>query len=151
MRTKVLMVCLGNICRSPLAEGLLASKVNPEKVWVDSAGTSNYHVDDLPDVRSVEVAQKYGLDISQQRGRQFTIEDFDQFDYIYAMDNSNYENILQLARNEADRQKVSLILNKTYPDQNKDVPDPYYGGQNGFEKVYQMLDEATSLIAKEIG
>lgn len=150
MKTKVLMVCLGNICRSPLAEGLLAAKVNSEKIEVDSAGTSDYHIDHNPDKRSIAIAKEHKLDISQQKGRQFTTEDFDLFDYIYVMDNSNYENVIKLARTEEDQRKVNLILNKIFPKENVDVPDPYYGGDEGFKKVYDMLDEATSIIAKEI-
>ncbi|HIB36952.1 low molecular weight protein-tyrosine-phosphatase [Mesonia sp.] len=150
MKTKVLMVCLGNICRSPLAEGLLKSKVNPEEVFVDSAGTSNYHIGDAPDPRSVSVAHKYGIDITDQLGRQLKVEDFDTFDFIYAMDNSNYRNILELARNDEDRKKVSLILDKIFPGDEAAVPDPYQGGYHGFENVYNMLDEATDIIAKEL-
>lgn len=144
------MVCLGNICRSPLAEGLLAAKVNTEKIEVDSAGTSNYHINHSPDKRSVAVAKEHNLDISQQKGRQFTPEDFDRFDYIYVMDNSNYEDVVKLARTEEEKRKVDLILNKIFPKENVDVPDPYYGGDQGFKNVYDMLDEATSIIAKEI-
>ncbi|MGO1584938.1 MAG: low molecular weight protein-tyrosine-phosphatase [Mesonia sp.] len=150
MKTNVLMVCLGNICRSPLAEGLLASKVNPENIKVDSAGTSGYHIDHSPDKRSVAIANLHELDISEQRGRQFVAEDFDRFDYIYVMDNSNYENVIKLARTKEDQRKVNLILNKIFPKENVDVPDPYYGGDQGFKNVYDMLDEATSIIAKEI-
>ena len=90
---KVLMVCLGNICRSPLAEGILVSKVKSDEIFVDSAGTAAYHVGKLPDQRSIEVAGKYGIDITNQRARKFTVKDFDTFDYIYAMDESNYQNI----------------------------------------------------------
>lgn len=144
------MVCLGNICRSPLAEGLLASKVDSENIEVDSAGTADYHIDHSPDKRSIAIANKHKLDISQQKGRQFVSEDFDRFDYIYVMDNSNYENVIKLARSEKDKRKVNLILNKIFPKENVDVPDPYYGGDDGFKNVYDMLDEATSIIAKEI-
>lgn len=144
------MVCLGNICRSPLAEGLLASKVDSENIEVDSAGTADYHIDHSPDKRSIAVANEHKLDISQQKGRQFVPEDFDRFDYIYVMDNSNYEDVIKLARNEKDKRKVNLILNKIFPKENVDVPDPYYGGDDGFKNVYDMLDEATSIIAKEI-
>ncbi|WP_304036798.1 low molecular weight protein-tyrosine-phosphatase [Mesonia mobilis] len=150
MKTKVLMVCLGNICRSPLAEGLLKSKVNPEEVFVDSAGTSNYHIGDAPDPRSVSVAHKYGVDITGQLGRQFKIKDFDTFDHIYVMDNSNYRNVVALARDEKDEQKVSLILDKIFPEEDAAVPDPYQGGYQGFENVYNMLDEATTIIAEEL-
>ncbi len=150
MKTKVLMVCLGNICRSPLAEGLLKSKVDSNKVMVDSAGTSNYHIGDTPDPRSIAVARKYGLDITDQLGRQFTKDDFEEFDYIYVMDNSNYRNVTLLARNEKDQEKVSLILDKIFPNEGASVPDPYHGGEHGFENVYNMLDEATDVIAKEL-
>ena len=91
------MVCLGNICRSPLAEGILQSKVNDDKVFVDSAGTAAYHVGELPDKRSIEVARKYGIDLTNQRARKFTSKDFTEFDSIYAMDKENYHNVLSLA------------------------------------------------------
>jgi len=147
---KVLMVCLGNICRSSLAEGILQSKVNSDAFFVDSAGTSNYHIGKAPYELSVNTAAKYGLDISNQKARQFVIKDFDEFDFIYAMDESNYENILSLARNEKDAQKVRMILKETHPTENLSVPDPYYGGIEGFENVYKMLDEACELISKKI-
>ena len=142
--TKVLFVCLGNICRSAIAEGVLKQKSEEQNLGlvVDSAGTSNYHVGEAPDRRMQAKAIEHGLNISNQRGRQFTVSDFDEFDYIFAMDNSNYKNILSLARNEADEEKVSLFLNQSYPNENMDVPDPYYGGEQGFEDVYQMVDKA---------
>lgn len=148
--TKILMVCLGNICRSPLAEGILRSKLPNKNFKVDSAGTANYHVGDKPDRRSVAVAKKYGLDISNQRGRQFSISDFDKFDHIFVMDESNYDNVISLARNEEDKSKVEFILDKVYPNQKYSVPDPYYGGNDGFENVYKMLDEACSIIAESL-
>ena len=143
------MVCLGNICRSPLAEGILQSKVT-DSVFVDSAGTAGYHVGELPDVRSIEVAKKYGIDITNQQSRKFSVEDFDIFDVIYAMDVSNYDNILKLARNQFDEAKVKMILNEINPNSNNNVPDPYYGGDLGFENVYQMLDTACEIIVKKI-
>ncbi|MGB7786293.1 MAG: low molecular weight protein-tyrosine-phosphatase [Salinimicrobium sp.] len=149
MKTRILMVCLGNICRSPLAEGILKSKVDPDKIFVDSAGTGDYHVGQAPDERSVDIAQKNELDITAQRGRQFSVTDFDEFDQIYVMDMSNYRDVLDLARNEEDRQKVSLILNEVFPGENVEVPDPYHGGKDGFHKVYSMLSEACELIAKK--
>ena len=147
---KVLMVCLGNICRSPLAEGILQSKVNPDNVLVDSAGTAAYHVGNLPDRRSIEIAAKYGLNIRNQRARKFSVSDFDEFDFIYAMDDSNFHNILDLARNKEDEQKVQMILNEVHSSKNLSVPDPYYGGDQGFENVYKMLAEACNIIAKKL-
>jgi len=147
--TKILMVCLGNICRSPLAEGILRSKLSNNFI-VDSAGTGGWHAGELPDRRSIEIANKNGLDITNQRARKFTKNDFTDFDIIYAMDNSNLKDILQLAPDENAKSKVHLILNELYPNENKDVPDPYYGQNDGFEKVYNMLDKACSNIAKKI-
>ena len=144
--TKILMVCLGNICRSPLAEGILKSKLS-NNFTVDSAGTANYHVSSSPDKRSVAVAKKYGLDISNLKGRQFDISDFDTFDMIYVMDESNFQNVVKLARNVEDIAKVKLILNEVNEGKNHEVPDPYYGGDHGFENVYKMLDEACNNIA----
>jgi protein-tyrosine phosphatase len=150
MKTRVLMVCLGNICRSPLAEGILKSKLNSHPVEVDSAGTSNYHIGDLPDSRSISVGKRYGVDITDQRGRQFETSDYDRFDLIYVMDNSNYIDVLSLARNEDDKKKVKLILNEIFPEENVDVPDPYHGGEHGFENVFKMLDEACEIIASKL-
>ena len=145
------MVCLGNICRSPLAEAILKSKVDPAKVEVDSAGTSNYHVGDLPDERSLNTGKRYSLDLSKQRGRQFTISDFDKFDHIFVMDHYNYQDVISLARNEKDKEKVSFILDSLAPNEQKDVPDPYFGeGEEGFLHVYQLLDEACEKIAKKL-
>lgn len=147
---KILMVCLGNICRSPLAEGILRSKVDPEKVYIDSAATSDYHIGHSPDERSVAIARENKLDITAQKGRQFSVRDFDEFDKIYVMDMSNYHDVLELARKESDREKVSLILNEVFPGENVEVPDPYHGGKDGFHKVYQMLDEACEIIAQKV-
>lgn len=150
MKTKILMVCLGNICRSPLAEGILASKLDPTKFLVDSAGTAGYHVDELPDRRSIATAKQHGLDITYQRCRKFVKNDFQTFDYIFAMDQSNYQNILRLAETPEDHAKVHMILNQISPNSNAEVPDPYYGGDQGFENVYQMLDEACTIFAQKI-
>ena len=145
------MVCLGNICRSPLAEGILKAKTNQLDVVVDSAGTAAYHIGEQPDIRSIAIAKKYGIDLTDQRARQFCTNDFDDFDKIYAMDTSNYANIISLARNESDKNKVDLILNEVNPNSFQSVPDPYYGGDNGFRGVYDMLDEACDRIVEKIG
>ena len=143
------MVCLGNICRSPLAEGILRSKLS-EKFIVDSAGTGGWHAGELPDKRSIAIARLKGLDISTQRARQFKISDFTTFDHIFVMDNPNYKELLALAPNEVTKSKVKLILNEISPNDNVDVPDPYYGGVDGFENVYNMLDQACDEIARKL-
>jgi protein-tyrosine phosphatase len=148
--SKILMVCLGNICRSPLAEGILKAKTNHLDVVVDSAGTAAYHVGEQPDIRSIEIANKYGIDLTSQRARQFSVNDFDEFDKIYAMDSSNYANIISLARDERDRNKVDVILNESNPKSFQSVPDPYYGGENGFQNVYDMLDQACDIITQNL-
>lgn len=150
MPVKILMVCLGNICRSPLAEGILASKLPKDKFRVDSAGTGSWHIGRSPDERSISTAKKNKIDISLQKGRQFATRDFDIFDYIYVMDNSNYNDVISLSKNPEHRKKVQLILNELFPDENVDVPDPYYGLPNGFDNVYKMLDEACDIIAKKL-
>ena len=149
MSVKILMVCLGNICRSPLAEGIMRAKL-PENYIVDSAGTGAWHSGQLPDKRSVTTAKNRGLDITNQRARQFKVSDFDTFDYIYVMDNSNYKDVLSLAPTEESKSKVKLILNEIFPNENVDVPDPYYGGDDGFENVFDMLDQACEAIARKL-
>jgi len=136
------MVCLGNICRSPLAQGILEHLVKQKGLaWeVDSAGTSAWHNGEHPDRRSMAVAQANGIDISNQRSRLFVKEDFEAFDLILAMDTFNYHNILKLTESESDKSKVKMVLNYSYPGENRAVPDPYYEG--GFEGVYLMLEEA---------
>lgn len=150
MPVKILMVCLGNICRSPLAEGILQSKLPREQFLIDSAGTGGWHVGQKPDKRSIQTAKQRGLDITRQRGRQIQITDFETFDYIYVMDNSNYKNVIALAPTEEAKSKVQMILNELFPNENVDVPDPYYGGQNGFEQVFDMLDDACEIIAEKL-
>lgn len=144
------MVCLGNICRSPLAQGILESKVDPSEVLVDSAGTASYHIGEAPDIRSIMTARKHRMNISKQVGRQFLQRDFEEFDRIYVMDHSNLSNVLALAENDEQRKKVDLILNELSPGSNQDVPDPYYGGDQGFEQVFRLLDSATNNIAEKI-
>ncbi len=147
---KLLMVCLGNICRSPVAEGVMRHKIAQHHltgVEVDSAGTSNYHVGEHPDIRSQQNALKHQIDISKLKARQFTEKDFDDFDKIFVMDTSNYQNVLALARNESDKNKIELILNRLFPNTNQSVPDPYFGGEDGFENVFNLLDKACENIA----
>ncbi|WP_178988073.1 low molecular weight protein-tyrosine-phosphatase [Winogradskyella schleiferi] len=148
--TRILMVCLGNICRSPLAHGIMQSKLPEAHFYVDSAGTGAYHIGNTPDKRSISVAKKYGLDISTQSARQFKVSDFDTFDYIYAMDQSNYTDIISLARNNNDIGKVKLFLEANASIQNKNMPDPYYGDQSDFEYVYKLVDETCSILAKKL-
>ena len=147
---KILMVCLGNICRSPLAEGILKNKAISNNLdWeVDSAGTSGYHNGELPDPRSINVAKHHGIDIMDQRSRLFVKEDFERFDLILAMDSSNYQNILRLAASDVQKEKVKLIMNYERPGYNQAVPDPYWNS-DGFEGVYQMLDRACDKIIEQ--
>lgn len=147
---KVLMVCLGNICRSPLAEGILKEKIKAKSLdWtVDSAGTGSWHAGDPPDPRSIAVAATHGLDITTQRGRQIKPIDLEDYDLIFAMDSSNYQNILQLTSSDIQREKVQLVMNMEKPGYNQNVPDPYYG-DDGFEAVYQMLDRACTAIVEK--
>lgn len=144
---KVLMVCLGNICRSPLAEGILQTKIKEKGLdWkVDSAGTGAWHIGQQPDKRSIQMARQHNIDITYQRARQLSVTDFDQYDLIFAMDQSNYTNILKLAKAPTQEEKVFLIMNLVAPDQGIDVPDPYWD-DNGFATVFEMLDEACDRI-----
>lgn len=144
------MVCLGNICRSTLAEGIMQSKLSTDAFHVDSAGTASYHIGEAPDPRSIAVAKKYGLDISSQHCRQFEVQDFDLFDHIFVMDISNYENVSKIARTPEDISKVTLILDQLQPNQKLEVPDPYYGGDNGFEEVFDLLNKACDAFIKKL-
>ena len=147
--TKILMVCLGNICRSPLAEGILKSKL-PSHFVIDSAGTGNWHIGHAPDARSINVAKKNRIDISNLKCRQFSKQDFLDFDIIYVMDNQNYKDVIALASNENEKTKVVLILNEIFSNENVDVPDPYFGLENGFEIVYAMHDDACEVIKEKL-
>lgn len=146
---KILFVCLGNICRSPLAEGILREKVKNQHLdWkIDSAGTGSWHIGEAPDPRSQAKAREYGLDISDLRGRQFSKLDFDDYDLIITMDRSNYKNVLALADDGIDQNKVKMMLSFN-PDPIEEVPDPYWD-DDGFEQVYQLLDKATDELIKQ--
>ncbi|MFT4969574.1 MAG: protein-tyrosine phosphatase [Chitinophagales bacterium] len=144
---KILMVCLGNICRSPLAEGILQHKVNERGLdWeIESAGTSGFHSGEKPDKRSIRIAKENGIDISQQRSKQFRAWDFEVYDIIYVMDSSNYQDVIKYAQSDEERAKVKLIMNELEPGKNINVPDPYFG-EFGFENVFTMLDKACNVI-----
>lgn len=144
------MVCLGNICRSPLAEGILKKKLAENKLnWeVDSAGTGAWHIGERPDPRSIQTARKHGIDITGQRARQFAPADLDRFDLILAMDSSNFQDIIRHAISEEQKKKVHLIMNFLHPNGNKNVPDPYWD-DNGFDRVYEMLDKACDKILEK--
>ena len=138
------MVCLGNICRSPMAEGILREKAHKKglSIEVDSCGTASYHVGEAPDSRAVKKSHEHGIDISMLRARQFSSKDFQNFDAILVMDESNYRDVLSLTKSQADKDKVKLILKDSSQSIEKNVPDPYYGGAQGFETVYQLLNKA---------
>jgi protein-tyrosine phosphatase len=147
---KVLMVCLGNICRSPLAHGILNDKLKNHEIFVDSAGTGNYHVGSPPDPRSIEVARQNGIDISHQRARQFTTQDFDDFDRIYVMDEANLADLKRLVRHFGDLNKLFLFMAANPKSVYKEVPDPYYGDSRDFKKVFELVDETCEIIAEEL-
>ena len=138
---KILFVCLGNICRSPLAEGILLHLNEKQKLgWtIDSAGTANYHVGEAPDVRTIKNAAKHSIDLKPLRARQFETKDFELFDFIFVMDQSNYQNVIRLSQNEHHRKKVKLFLEYVSHTSLMEVPDPYYGAEQGFEEVFQLL------------
>jgi protein-tyrosine phosphatase len=148
-RIKVLFVCLGNICRSPLAEALFSDKVKRKGLHVhieaDSCGTSNYHIGDLPDERTRANAQENGIHISH-RGRQISSHDLEQFDFILAMDRSNHTNILRLPNADRHKHKVKLMREFDPEGDHDEVPDPYYGGQRGFQEVFEILDRSTEQL-----
>jgi protein-tyrosine phosphatase len=144
----VLFVCLGNICRSPMGEGILRYKAKQKglRLKIDSAGTGHWHTGETPDKRAIKTAKDHGVDISQLVARQIVVEDFDKFDLILVADAEVYNGVLAIARNEHDKKKVEFIMNMVYPGSNKAVPDPYFGGMDGFEKVFDMLDKACESI-----
>ena len=148
---KILMVCLGNICRSPLAEGILRHKINLEGLdWeVQSAGTGSWHIGEAPDPRSQKIAKINGIDISKQKAQKFSQKHYSEFDRIYTMDSSNYRDVVNMAINEEDKNKVELIMNLVEPGKNKAVPDPYYDDEL-YSVVFEMLEKACENIMKEL-
>jgi protein-tyrosine phosphatase len=149
---RILFVCLGNICRSPMAEGILRQKAKEKgiAIEVDSAGTADYHVGECPDNRAVATAKKFGVDISSLKGRQFSRNDFKLFDRIYVMDNANLKNVMRLAATPEDREKVKLFLDLVADHSDKDVPDPWFGGPEGFIPVYNLLSKACDILLEEV-
>lgn len=145
---KLLFVCLGNICRSPLAEGIMLYLKDKHHlpVEIDSAGTAGYHINEAPDRRTIANAKKNGIDLSALRARQFSAADFDAFDRIYVMDTGNLNNVLALAKTEAHKNKVSLLLSGLYGQEKCEVPDPYYGGEKEFEEVFQLVYQACEAL-----
>ncbi|MPS66191.1 MAG: protein-tyrosine-phosphatase [Chryseobacterium sp.] len=146
---KILMVCLGNICRSPLAEGIMKTKL-PENYMVDSAGTISMHEGEHPDKRAIKTAANHGIDISEQRSRPITAEDFEIFDKIYCMDVDVLADVVSKAENEEQRQKISLFLEAAGDHKNTEVPDPYWGDMKDFENVFQLLDKGCDKIAENL-
>lgn len=148
---KILMVCLGNICRSPLAEGILRHKVEQNGLgWqVASAGTGGYHTGEAPHKLSQKVALLNGIDISEQCARQFKAEDMLSYDYIYVMDASNYQDVKKMSGKHWNPSKTDLLLNELYPNQNRGVPDPWYGGEEGYHDVFDMISKACDNIIKK--
>lgn len=145
------MVCLGNICRSPLAEGILQHKANAAALnWqVDSAGTAGYHVGNPPHHLSQKVAKQNGIDISLQQCKQFVQVDMLNYDRIYVMDSSNYNDVKKISGNLWNEQKVDLLLNELYKGENRNVPDPWYGEEDGYHKVFDMIDRACEKIIEK--
>jgi protein-tyrosine phosphatase len=148
---KILMVCLGNICRSPLAEGILQKKALKAGLnWqVDSAGTNGYHTGEPPHQLSIKVAKLNGIDICEQRSRKFTAADFEEYDIIYAMAADVIDDMKRIARNSFDANKVSLFLKASFPGEERDVPDPWYGGEDGYHEVFEIINNNCDSIIKK--
>ena len=148
---KFLMVCLGNICRSPLAEGILQHKAQEAGLhWqVESAGTGSWHIGSSPHPLSQRVAEINGIDISGQRCRQFQKEDILQFDFIYVMDENNYDDVRAMSREFWNESKVDLLMNELYPGENRSVPDPYLGTEKDYHKVFDLIDKACDKIIEK--
>jgi len=149
---KILMVCLGNICRSPIAEGVMRQKIEEYGIdaEVNSCGTASYHIGEAPDYRGIQTLNNYDIDISQHQGQQFTVSDFDTYDLIFAMDTSNYSNLAAKARNQKDMEKIKLLMDETYPGKQKIVPDPYYGNISDFQNVFQLLEKVCDTLSNTL-
>jgi protein-tyrosine phosphatase len=148
---KILMVCLGNICRSPLAEGILQQKANKQQLnWVvESAGTNGFHNGEPPHPLSQKVAKANGIDISQQISRQFVANDFDSYDKIYVMAGDVYDDVQRMAGVKFDSNKIDFFLNEINPNTNAAVPDPWYGNEDGYVKVYKLIAETCDAIIEK--
>ncbi|WP_018616994.1 low molecular weight protein-tyrosine-phosphatase [Segetibacter koreensis] len=148
---KILMVCLGNVCRSPLAEGILKDKVKKAglKWYIDSAGTNGYQPGCPPHQSSQNIAKNYGIDIGKHQCRHFTKEDIDEFDKIYVMDDENYNDVRKICSHTWSEEKVEFLLNEVYPGENRIVPDPWFGGEDDFTEVYELIDKACEVIVKK--
>lgn len=150
---RILMVCLGNICRSPLAEGIMRAKVAENGLdWeIDSAGLGGWHEGEAPHQRSIAVAKKNGIDISMQKARKVEKKDFDEFDVIFPMDIDNRDALHEMASMREQRDKVRLIMDVVYPNKNVSVPDPYYSTDAAYENVFGMLEEACNKVIEIYG
>ena len=149
---KILLVCLGNICRSPMAEGILRDKIEKAglDIQVDSAGTANYHVGEPPHKNTIKVAAENGLDIRELKARQFQTNDFEEFDIIYVMDSSNHDDVMRLSKSDKHTSKVRYFLNELNEGGNVNVPDPWFGGYDGFQEVYKLLDRTCDRIVEKV-
>ncbi len=150
---KILMVCLGNICRSPLAEGILKKKVKEAglKWTIDSAGTNGYHNGEAPHRLSQKVASLHGIDISYQRSRKFSMSDFEEYDKIYVMAGEVYDDLKRLSGKKFQPEKINFLMNEIYPGENRDVPDPWYGGEEGYHEVFEMMERACERLVEKAG
>ena len=146
---KILFVCLGNICRSPIAEGILISKLKKKGIQaeVESAGFESYHINEPPDPRALKIAEKHGIDITKHKCRLFVADDFDKFDTIYVMDTSNYRDVQYFSRTDEDMDKVKYLLS-VFDGKKKSVPDPYYGGESGFDNTFKLIEDSCEKIAE---